>query len=223
MELTRFVDYVDKLDLQKIEEYLDKHPLGVNKYRKKVGVGQSNTMGIVSKRCMKPDICRLTWKHPELFKMLLDYAHKYVHIPFTSIQINVNYECLAHKDINNHGLSYIVGFGSYIGGSLCIEKMDYDIKLRGLLFDGSQHEHWTKNWLGDRYTLVFHSLAPLPRWQGYVPALCNYEVVKHDDIWKIKRLSDGALFWGKKGLEHPLKGRKRINQISPDTSPLSSE
>jgi len=210
----RFVSYVDKKDLEDIRLYLDEHPLGVNAYRKKVGKGQSNTQGIVSRRCLPPDISRVTWKHPYLFKLLMEFAEKYVnhHISFTSIQINDDYTCMPHKDVNNVGESYIVGFGSYLSGELCIEQMDYSISYRGLLFNGSELKHYTKPWFGHRYSLVFHTIAHLPRWNNVMPSLSEYEVIKDGEIWKIRKKSDGSLLWGNNGLPHFLKGRKRTNQ-----------
>jgi len=207
----RLLSYVPRQALDKIEEYLKSHNLGINRYRKQVGEGISKTQGIVSRRCLPPDISRMSWIHPYLFKLILEFADVYVkpYCTFTSIQINDNYVCAPHKDVNNIGESYIVGFGNYQGGQLCIEDMDYDIRLRGLLFDGSQLKHWTKPWIHNRYTLVFHTLAPNVRWNLQVPLISDYEVISDNEKWKIRRKSDNLLLWGKFGLPHPLKNRKK--------------
>lgn len=205
------VNYVNPSDLRDIQSYLEAHNLGVNKYRIKVNPdhGVSQTLGIVSRRCLPPDISRCTWAHPRLYKYLMDFAAKYVSVPFTSIQVNDNYTCAPHKDVNNIGDSYIVAFGPYTGGALCVEDFDYDINHRGLLFDGSELLHWTKPWIGHRYSIVFHSLEPKIRYGLMVPPLSDYEAIEHEGRWKIRRLSDGELFWGKRGLPHPLTGRKK--------------
>ena len=203
----RLLSYIPREALDKIEEYLKNNNLGINHYRKLVGDGISKTQGIVSRRCLSPDISRMSWLHPYLFKLILEFAEIYVkpYCSFTSIQINDNYVCAPHKDVNNIGESFIVGFGNYLGGQLCIENMDYDIRLRGLLFNGSERQHWTKPWIKDRYTLVFHTLAPSVRWNLQVPAISDYEVVSDN----VRRKSDGLLLWGKNGLPHPLKNRKK--------------
>ncbi len=207
----RLLSYVPREALDKIELYLKTHNLGINHYRKLVGDGISKTQGIVSRRCLHPDISRMSWIHPYLFKLILEFADVYVnpYCSFTSIQINDNYVCAPHKDVNNIGESYIVGFGNYLGGQLWIEGVDYDIRLRGLLFNGSERQHWTKPWINNRFTLVFHTLAPSLRWNLQVPAISDYEVISDNGKWKVRRKSDGLLLWGKNGLPHPLKNRKK--------------
>ena len=209
-----FVSYVERKDIQEIWDYLNKHSLGINKYRVKVNPdgGYSNCLGIVGKRCLPPDLSRQSWLHPRLHKLLDDFGQKYVrpHINWTSVQVNKNFSCQPHKDIGNLGDSYIVGFGTYAGGSLSIEDADYHIHQRGLLFNGSERLHWTKPWVGDRYSLVYHTLEPKARFGLRVPPWSDFKAIQDTDgRWKIKRLSDGQLFWGKKGLPHPLKGRTK--------------
>ena len=209
----RLVNYVSREDIEEIHHYLRTHNLGVNKYRVKVGEGVSQCLGIVSKRSSAPDLSRQSWLHPRLHFLLMRFAEKYVrqHIDFTSIQVNCNYVCAPHKDTGNVGDSYIVAFGNYLGGQICIEEADYNIDLRGLLFDGSQHLHWTKQWSGDRYSIVFHTLKPrFP----IVRPLGHYTAVKHQGIWKIVYLDDEGehqYLWKGNGLPHPLKGRIKID------------
>jgi hypothetical protein len=207
------VGYVPREDIQDIWDYLDKHSLGINHYRLKVNPegGLSQCLGIVSRRCLPPDISRQSWLHPRLHKMLQDFGEKHVrpHVNWTSVQVNKNFSCEPHKDIGNVGDSYIIGFGTYAGGELVIEDAPYHVHQRGLLFNGSERLHWTRPWVGDRYTLVFHTLEPKARFNNVVPAWTDYEAVEHGGRWKIKRVSTGAMFWGKNGLPHPLKGRKK--------------
>lgn len=205
----RLVNYVDKKDLQEIQDYLEKNNLGKNHYRKLVGDGVSQCLGIVGKRCLPPNLSRQSWLHPKLHQLLIDFAKKYVdqHINYTSIQVNVDFPCKAHKDINNIGESYIVAFGSYIGGELNVAGFDYNIHQRGLLFDGSKLEHYTKPWTyGSRYSIVYHTLAPKDRFGGIVPQISDFQVfVDTDGITKIKRISDGLVLTKESGLPHPLK------------------
>jgi len=46
-----------------IIEYLEKHPLENNKYRKRTGEGRSQCFGIVNKRSEIPDLSRNCWHH----------------------------------------------------------------------------------------------------------------------------------------------------------------
>ena len=208
--MPQFVFEIPASETNPIRHYLTQHKLGNNKYRVKVGEGQSNTLGIVSKRSLAPDLSRITWGHPYLFFLLMQFAEKHVlpHITFTSIQVNHNYPCKPHKDIGNIGDSFIVAFGGFVGGELCIEDVNYDIRNRGLLFNGSELTHWTRDWIGERFSLVFHTINPrFPMMRE----LSDYDAVEHQGRWKIAFLTeegDVDYLYGNKGLPHPLKGRK---------------
>ena len=218
------VNYVERKDIQEIWDYLDKHSLGINKYRLKVNPdgGYSQCMGIVGKRSLAPDLSRQSWLHGKLHHLLNQFGEKYVkpHINWSSVQVNVNFSCLAHKDIGNIGDSYIIGLGNYTNGELVIEDAPYNINYRGLLFNGAEKTHYTKDWSGHRITLVYHTLEGKPRFGGIVPAWDSYEAVEHEGKWKMRRKSDGALFYGKVGLPHPLKNRKKA---IPDASMSDDE
>lgn len=200
---------VPEQDLAEILKYLETHNLGVNNFRTKVGKGVSQCFGIVGKRCTAPGLSRQSWLHPKLHKLLEEFGEKHVkqHTLYSSIQVNCNYPCNPHRDANNLGNSYIIGFGNYAGGELCVEEVDKNINYRGLLFDGSQNTHSTKPWIGNRYSLVYHTLAPKERW-GTIESLTNYEVVEHEGITKIRKKSDGTLLWKGHGLIHPLSGKR---------------
>jgi hypothetical protein len=208
--MPQFVFEIPSSETNLIQHYLTKHKLGNNKYRVKVGEGQSNTLGIVSKRSLTPDLSRITWGHPYLFFLLMQFAEKHVspHITFTSIQVNHNYPCKPHKDVGNTGDSFIIAFGDYSGGELCIENVNYDIRNRGLLFNGSEQTHWTKDWVGNRFSIVFHTINPrFPM----VRDISDYDPVFHEGRWKIAYMDeegDIKYLFGKYGLDHPLKGRK---------------
>ena len=206
--MVQALEKIPELEFSEILEYIRKRPIEVNKYRPSVGIGRSQTWGIVNRRCLPPDISRQSWRHPYLHKLLMDFAAKHVPVPFTSIQVNENLACAEHVDKGNVGQSFIVGFGDYEGGSLNVEGYSHNIQYRGFLFDGSKQKHKTEPFRGNRFTIVYHTLAGKSRWAGIVPEISEYEAV-NDGVWKIKRLSDGELFWNNKGLDHPLKGRKK--------------
>ena len=48
-----------------------------------------------------------------------------------------------------------VGIGSYTGGALFVEGVEYDIRYSPLSYDGVSQKHWTAPFQGERYTLVW--------------------------------------------------------------------
>jgi len=140
---------------------------------------------------------------------------------FTSVQVNDSYMCEAHFDKHNRGNSYIVAFGSYTGGELVLKEpqdKEYNIRHRPMLFDGSQIEHYTKEFQGRRWSIVFHTLVPPPKFP-MIRKLEDYEAVCKDGQWVIAfyRQGEPTRYLSKKnGLEHPLKGRKKKVVETPE-------
>ena len=196
-------------------QYIQKHPIQNTKYRTKVGDGRSQTFGIVGRRCLSPDLSRTTCNHVELFSLLLDFAKVYVPVPFSSIQVNQNYNCKSHLDLHNTGLSYIVAFGQYTGGRLMIQDTHYDIQYKPILFDGSKLLHSTFDFEGERISIVFHTIAPSKRFP-LIQSLQQYEIVMHEGIKKIHHIPTGAMLHKGKTPDHYLKGIKRVT-LNRDT------
>jgi len=192
-----------------IIEYLEKHPLENNKYRKRTGEGRSQCFGIVNKRSEIPDLSRNCWHHPYLYHLLLEFAKKYVKISFTGIQVNQNYFSKPHRDVGNNGDSFIVGFGDYTMGHLVVYGIPHDIRHKPLIFNGSEEIHWTTQWTGNRYSIVYHTLVPrFP----LIRNLDDYRVMCRDGEWVIeyKDVDDVIKYLSKKnGLPHTLSGRKK--------------
>tara|TARA_E500000305_G_scaffold111886_2_gene128772 strand:+ start:4676 stop:5182 length:507 start_codon:yes stop_codon:yes gene_type:complete len=104
-------------------------------------------------------------KYKELFaeasKMMTQHNPNF---KFTSIQINENQKTSKHKDGYNVGKSYIIGLGDYTGGEVRVytsdgkSHKDINIKNKWVSFNGSELEHETLPFKGDRYTLVYYSV-----------------------------------------------------------------
>jgi len=141
---------------------LEDHPIEMNYYRSQSGVGRSQAFGLVNRRSLPPDYCRMCWRRPYLYKLLLDFAEKYVPIPFTSITLNQNYRAGPHYDKGNKGNSFLIAFGEYEGGELEIHEGDregiHDVKHKGIVDDFSKILHSVKMFEGNRYSLVFYTL-----------------------------------------------------------------
>ena len=206
---------LDPSNIQRLEEYLKKKTLHVNRYRTQVGDGRSQCFGMVRKRSLPPDLSRQSWLYPYLHHLLIEFGRLHVPIPFTSIQVNQNYKCAEHKDKHNQGLSYIVGFGDYQGGDLILDlsgvKTNFNIKYKPLLFNGAEILHSTQDFTGNRFTVVYHTLVAPEKFPA-VHRLEQYESAVVDGEYMIAVRYDGqeVFYLGpKKGLPHPLKGRKK--------------
>jgi hypothetical protein len=214
---------LDPYNISRIEEYLKGKNLPINDYRSKVGKGRSQCFGMVRKRSLPADISRLSWLDPYLHHLLMEFGRMHVPIPFTSVQVNQNYMCQEHVDANNSGQSYIIGFGSYQGGDLTLDlsgvKTSINIRYKPILFEGWRIPHKTEEWTGNRYTIVYHTFEPHPKFPP-VHSLKNYEAVSVNGKWKLSARYPGqeVIYLDSKApLPHPLLGRKVAKK------PLSSE
>lgn len=145
-------------DFAAIIAELQRKPLAVNPDRFVAGPGRSQAFGVIRRWSYRPWLSRNTWLHSELWALLLEFATKFDLMSYDAIQINDNYMSNPHRDKGNEGLSYIVAFGDFVGGMLNVSGTDYDIKLKGHLFNGSQEEHFTRPWSGHRYSVVFYNI-----------------------------------------------------------------
>ena len=210
-----------------IEEHLKKKRISINKYRNKVGEGRSQCFGLVRKRSQAPDLSRQSWCDARLHYLLEEFGRRHVPIAFTSVQVNDNYVCAPHKDVHNHGLSYIIGFGEYTGGCLKLhlepEAREIDIHTP-LLFNGSEILHSTTPWVGQRYSLVYHTLVAPPQWPLTV-SLSQYRAIQKDGIFQIEftpASGEKKYLTAKDGLPHPLKGRTKASAPGAFKTPENS-
>ena len=113
---------------------LEKRPLRKNRYGKEAGLGRSQTFGVVNRRSLPADYSRMCWKRPYLYKLVLDFGRDFIKIPFNAVTLNQNYQCAPHRDKNNSGVSSIIAFGDFTGGSLQIHDGElegiYSVKYR---------------------------------------------------------------------------------------------
>ena len=125
-------------------------------------VCQSITFGLTRNLMCKtkgtdPIPCRANRDYPELYKEMLNMMtiiapnHK-----FNSITLNHNFKCHPHYDAFNKSPSVIVGLGDYAGGECVVEGCAIDIKHNPLCFNGSKMRHWTNNFCGERWSMVFY-------------------------------------------------------------------
>ena len=100
-------------------------------------------------------------EYPELKEIFKEYSSIWFNdFEWTQVQLNKNFKSPPHKDSKNIGESIIVGIGDYTGGELVIQddkekEIEVNINLAPCMFNGSKYIHYTKDWTGDRYSLVF--------------------------------------------------------------------
>ena len=187
-----------------IRHELERKPIPINRYRNVAGEGRSQTMGVVGRRCLKPDYSRQNWLRPYLFKLLRDFADQYVDISWNAITINQNYKAGPHYDKNNVGDSYLVAFGNYEGGELEIHEGEasglHNIRHKPIIKNFSTILHSVRNFQGQRYSLVFY-------WydlKGAVLPPCDVRLVNGE--WRFFRGDE--MITPKTGLPHPLRKLK---------------
>lgn len=157
-EMFRCGNEVDPSLFKTLVETLKSKPLPKNLYRANSGIGKSQCFGVVKQRNHRYAGSRMNLLRPELYLEILRIAAAILPPDFTwtGCQLNQNYRTEPHKDNGNMGESCILGFGEYEGGELVIEETPVNIRNRMVFFDGSLYVHSTKDWTGDRYSLVFH-------------------------------------------------------------------
>lgn len=144
-------------NVKRVEDLLEETHIPITYSRNNTGVGHSMPLGRVYNRIhthmMNPS--RFDAKFPELKKAIWALGHQIVPFRFTTVQVNYNYKTKTHIDKNNIGDSVIVGLGDYKGGNLLVEGKPYNIKYHPLMFNGSEMEHGTAPYTGNRYSLVY--------------------------------------------------------------------
>lgn len=184
---------------------LERRPLQQNNYRNKAGNGKSQAFGLVNRRCLPPDYSRNNWLRPYLYKLLLDFADKYVDISYNAITVNQNYQAGKHRDQHNTGNSFLVAFGSYTGGDLLIHEGDlsgsHNIWCKPIKADFSKLLHSVDTFTGNRYSLVYYTLV-----SNRMPTAIPPPSVKQENGKYYFYRGDEKIT---KGLPHPLRDRTR--------------
>ncbi|MEY3393467.1 MAG: hypothetical protein RL498_387 [Pseudomonadota bacterium] len=147
---------------EKIIKELERQPIPNNRHRLSSGVGQTQTFGVVNRRCCPADFSAFSFERPYLYKLLLDFGSEFITgIKWNAITINQNYKCGIHRDKHNGGDSIIVAFGSFEGGELELHESDlkgiHNIKHKLLQHDFSKTYHSVLPFTGNRYSLVYYN------------------------------------------------------------------
>jgi len=98
--------------------------------------------------------------YPQLEEIFKEFGEK--HFPdfqFTQVQLNKDYQCPRHVDSSNIGESILLTLGDFTNGETIVEKEDGDLIVNShnnpFKFNGSKYYHYTKDYKGTRYAIVF--------------------------------------------------------------------
>jgi len=99
-------------------------------------------------------------KYPELYEQLKTLINQIdPHFDYDCITLNHQFKCRPHYDKNNKSPSLIVGLGDYEGGELVVEGEEFDIRHNPLMFNGGKCKHWTLEYIGDRYSVIYFKIV----------------------------------------------------------------
>ena len=167
----------DLINLEKIYNYLEANPNCLkslyentrgknNHHAKKIQVldqrqARGSTAGVVLYRG-ELQLSKLSLEHPDLDELLINFMKQ--HNPeflFNSVYITKNCLSKPHVDSGNVGNSIIVTIGNFAGGNLFVIQDDltttlFDIQKNSLEFNGVRHPHFTQEFIGNRYSLIFY-------------------------------------------------------------------
>ena len=167
----------DLINLEKIYNYLEanknclkslyENTRGKNNHHaKKISVldqreARGSTAGVVLYRG-ELQISKLSLEHPDLDNLLIDFMKQHNRkFIFNSVYITKNCQSKPHVDSGNMGDSIIVTVGKFEKGNLFVINDDltttlFDIKKNSLQFNGVRHPHYTQEFSGTRYSLIFY-------------------------------------------------------------------
>lgn len=167
----------DLINLNNIYVYLEKYPCCLkslfentrgnnNHHATKIGAlsqkgARGSVAGITTLRNQEK-LSKLSEEHPELDNLLIIFLHD--HRPdyiFNSVFITKNCKSKPHRDNKNVGNSIIITCGDFTGGGIYVEEDFekthlFEIRKYSLEFDGSKYTHYTEDFKGTRYSLIFY-------------------------------------------------------------------
>lgn len=166
---------------------IESKTIRINYSRTNSGVGRTQVFGYGARRGLGFGEFKNNRENPDLYRVLVQLGEKIVppFIPFTAIQVNLNYQTSKHIDKNNIGLSLSVSFGDFTGGELVIAGNPFQTRLSPIIFNGALNEHFNQPITGDRYSLVFFVNAP--------PKMTDIQIFQlHEQIIKNHRKVIGS-------------------------------
>lgn len=131
------------------------------------------TFGIIHRRNESMDYSRNNWIRGKLYSCLLQFAEKYVTVPFDSISIGFGDSLQFRRLKNSRGLSFFTACGNFTGGELTVNSGDlsgnHQLFQQAVCCDFSKHQYCLQPFQGKRITLLFYKFyckqyKQLPKW-----------------------------------------------------------
>lgn len=162
------------------------------------------------------DLSKDSFKYPNVFAKLMRWGEMYCGIPFTTIQLCINKKPKNIK--NSEGEKFIVGFGSYTGSELVVNKIENNIRHRPHIL--AQSTEYTINDItnGYCYILLFYSTSNRSDFPS-TKRLSQYEGLMVDNEWKIsyRELGVPVVFYDKSGFPKTYKPIKYVEEAPVET------
>ncbi len=98
--------------------------------------------------------------YPDLADIFKEFSFLYFpEFEWSQVQLNKNYRCPPHYDSSNIGESILLTLGDFKGGETVVkindEEIIHDSHNKLIKFNGSKYLHWTTEFEGNRFALVF--------------------------------------------------------------------
>jgi len=159
------VSQLDEIDLSKLYElmkpiYLPKIREGGENSRCGFPTYRGAVFGMVRPR-KQSNIITLSAnskRYPAVYDALVKVGTD-LDFSFNSIQVNRNLKCPPHKDKKNVGDSMLISFGEYTGGEIVVDGTEYNAYHKPTIFNGSQLEHYNKDIVGDKFSIIFFTMV----------------------------------------------------------------
>ena len=96
--------------------------------------------------------------HDDIYQLLNKIAEEhFADFAYNYIQINKNVKTGRHTDKLNTGETVIFTVGSFSGGKLGLDSGPVSIYKTPYRFDGHKTPHWTEDFDGDRYCVIYYT------------------------------------------------------------------
>ena len=182
-------------------EELTRKQIPVNYERRQAGKGRTQAFGIIRRWAYRPHLARNTWMRPALWQLLKDFAQAHVPIAWDGVTVNDDYKSAEHTDKGNEGLSYTVCFGDFTGGELWLRDVKgtsapLNTRHKGYLFNGSLQSHYTGDWTGRRFCLVFYKISWPTKFLPRYSVHCKEDP---DGLWIEDEYDESIVVVDKKG------------------------
>ena len=135
--------------MEYLENLVKEFKFTSNRNRTNLG---GDTMFYGNRKCLVKGIYSNTRRQGEI----LEHVRSMLGPDINAVCINKNVVCGPHRDKKNCNVSYIVFFGNFTGGALCLEdgRRFEEKRVWHGAFDGARITHWNEQHEGLKFSVV---------------------------------------------------------------------